>query len=502
MEQSGSLTPLPTSLPLRSRREGLNGYHWSEMIVRGRRVRGWVLMSRLCSLRCSLWLVALVLTLSPDALAFRSGSDLAELDRQPHVAFATPKIELTLYQDVAPGLDLKLVEADVKLAANTWAAPACTNVSFSYIGTTAEPATAGDGHNTVQWVSDWKTRGFPPDSPGITDVQYAKDGKGRWTIAEADTYLNLDFDWTTAVPTDTRRSLLAVLTHELGHVLGLLHPCEVDGTDGAPKCSTSAALSSEEMYPLYSPGQTVLSDDDIGGVCYLYSPVCDDSTCNAGSKCVAGRCQLLCGDVVCDGNTVCNDGKCVAPSKDCGDDAGCVGQACTDQFNCGPHEFCDGSVCARGDRALGDLCSSAKQCLDGACVNGACAQSCSPFEICASGGKCIAETGACTDSLAPMGESCRFSTDCRGSYCLTEDGRAPVCTRSCAAGQPSCPSGWGCRHADGALVCAPSPAANAGCSLASAPLPISPSPYGLALAALFCTFRRVSQRASFRKLRS
>ena len=423
-----------------------------------------------------------MLCLSSKASAFRTSSDLDEFADQPRVSFASPNVPIELFQGLPPDLQLAQVEENLSRAAQKWNEPSCTNLMISYTGTTHQPASAGDGRNTIQWVDDWKTRGFPKDAPGLTDVQYVSDDHGHWTIVEADTYLNLEYGWTTGVPTDERRSLLAVLTHELGHVLGLLHPCELAGADGAPSCDESPELAGVEMFPIYSPAQTALSDDDVAGLCFLYSPVCAETSCGEGQACFGGACAPLCGDAVCGVGTECKSDTCVATSKDCGLD-GCVGQVCSGRSDCGAVEFCDGRVCARGDSALGDPCSSGRQCFDGACVDGACAESCTPGNRCRSGGMCDVDKEACTVELSPLGTECKFSTDCRGGYCLAEAGQVPICSRSCADGQAPCPSGWACRKADGSPVCAPAATPDDGCSVNPA-RPSSEFSYSLYLAAL------------------
>jgi hypothetical protein len=59
-----------------------------------------------------------------------------------------------------------------------------------------------------------------------------------------------------------------VLTHEVGHLLGLAHNC---GIAGAPPCTPELALGT--MYASASPGETqkrTLKADDIAGVCHIY----------------------------------------------------------------------------------------------------------------------------------------------------------------------------------------------------------------------------------------
>ena len=67
-----------------------------------------------------------------------------------------------------------------------------------------------------------------------------------------------------------------VLTHELGHVLGLPDNCSEEGTDaaGMPSCFTDAAeLQRSAMYPLGAAGQLTrrtVSPADRAALCALY----------------------------------------------------------------------------------------------------------------------------------------------------------------------------------------------------------------------------------------
>lgn len=61
------------------------------------------------------------------------------------------------------------------------------------------------------------------------------------------------------------RDVQAMLTHEIGHALGLLHNCDEEA--GACTPSEAAAV----MYPSYrGEAQRVLERDDIDGLCFLY----------------------------------------------------------------------------------------------------------------------------------------------------------------------------------------------------------------------------------------
>src|SRR6185503_12265255 len=100
---------------------------------------------------------------------------------------------------------------------------------FGYGGNTYVHASAADSENTIEWVSSgWATRGFDPQAAAVSDVQFAKSDAGGWQIVEADLYINGEnFTWGLAGDNGHgTRDLYSVLTHEAGHLIGLLHPCE------------------------------------------------------------------------------------------------------------------------------------------------------------------------------------------------------------------------------------------------------------------------------------
>lgn len=86
------------------------------------------------------------------------------------------------------------------------------------------------------------------------------------------------------------------VTHEVGHFLGLAHPC---GHPGLPACTQSAPEGEEPylartMSPTTNVGETLkrsLSDDDVAGVCAIYPP--SGGGCGCGSGGAPGMLALL-----------------------------------------------------------------------------------------------------------------------------------------------------------------------------------------------------------------
>jgi hypothetical protein len=413
-------------------------------------------------------LAAALVANAPTVLAYRTASDSPEFAGAGRVRWADDRIPYRLHQAVPRNLYLDAVEREVQHALTRWSEPSCSGVSFSYQGVTYVRAAPGDGENTIDWLSDgWDARGFASDAAAITDVIYAKGVDGQWRIIEADMYVNADgFVWVlSGAASEGYRDVSSVLTHEGGHMLGLLHPCELGGGGGAPDCAGERLPASITMYPLYDARQAQLSDDDIAGACFLYPrPACDDLSCASGSGCIEGRCVELCQGRVCGADEVCSANGCQSAASDHPHEG-----TCASAVECTAGHTCKDGVCVSNFAFAGDPCSSDADCPDGACVDaGYCAPACTDGSECPAGSVCdVLGDGAraCVSGGLPLGALCSAPNQCVGGECLDGDAEHAVCTRACSNEDAACPGRWFCDTVDGHAVCRPPVQLGGACAL-------------------------------------
>lgn len=169
----------------------------------------------------------------------------------------------------------------VAAAAANWEAPVCTRVRLQYLGET-RATWAADGQNTIFCVpEDW---GFTAGAAGASLWIPTPPGQPL----EVDLALNTaDFTWRLGGGDAFESSLLdpvAVLTHELGHWLGLSH---------SPDPYASMYFAS---LPL-GLGAT-LAGDDVAGICSLYPS--GQRECQTEADCPPGySCRDIQGIPVC-----------------------------------------------------------------------------------------------------------------------------------------------------------------------------------------------------------
>ena len=157
----------------------------------------------------------------------------------------------------------------VKRSFFTWAGSSCTDIWFSYGGTSAS-ATSNltlkqgqkpDEQNMIIWREKWPPTGssnglLTKDVPAVTTVMYEQR---NGVIFDADIDLNGQyFYWTTTSDkTKIATDIQNAVTHEIGHLLGLAHSDTKDST----------------MYAKTYQGETTkrtLHHDDVQGLCAVY----------------------------------------------------------------------------------------------------------------------------------------------------------------------------------------------------------------------------------------
>ncbi|MGZ5971583.1 MAG: matrixin family metalloprotease, partial [Polyangiales bacterium] len=173
-----------------------------------------------------------------------------------------------------PLLDAEAV-ATLDVASRAWAIPPCSAARFAIApsgAALADPLAANGRNDVIVHLSDWPSP-LATGAAAHTVIFVAGD-----SITEADIHLNArDFTFD-----DKGVDLRSILTHELGHVLGIGHSAD-------PRATMSAGL------PAGLAGRS-LEKDDTDAVCALY-PSTDttahgcEAGCPAGWACIGFTCE-------------------------------------------------------------------------------------------------------------------------------------------------------------------------------------------------------------------
>jgi len=265
--------------------------------------------------------------------------------------------------------------AEVDVALRTWTLVVCTAWRSRFAGT-ASLAPGDDGVDGVFWHDD----AWPPElvAGALGQTVLSTDASGHYV--DADVHLNgADYTFSLDGHGDTVDAR-SVLTHELGHALGLGHSTVPGATMDASLPAGIAARSLEQ--------------DDRDGVCAIY-PGSGAAGCEAGPPCPSG---FACVARYCErygtrGETCAPCQRLPGACAGSGDDARCIdigggatagrvcGRACAVDADCGPRFRClptttSGDLqCVSDDGCASgpDPCSSDAQCGgDSVCRGGAC----------------------------------------------------------------------------------------------------------------------------------
>jgi hypothetical protein len=383
----------------------------------------------------------LILGLASTAHAYRTAADLPEYPDSARIALNASEISLNVYERVPDGLNVADVLHELDLAVAEWNAVACPNgghVELRVTGTTPGAA-ATDGSVTVQFVmNDWESLGFDANAVASTDVTIVTEGE-RIYIAEADIFVRGDASvrWTIDAEPGAV-DLRSMLTHELGHLIGL-HHTDVAGATMVAYDQSRDGGSAEARS---------LEEDDRLGYCFLNDPACPTDGCGPNRECIGGACVASCASAPC------------APGVECVEDL-CTPESCPPQ-TCGP--TCE-VACPdrRGD--LGDACTTEGECRSGRCGDlGVCTSRCETSRDCPSPFECT--SGECVATISVFGEMCRMPSECTGDVCVLEVGRTEgFCSRDCASATSSCPLGYRCSEVEMKDICIPEAEQPSGCDI-------------------------------------
>lgn len=304
-----------------------------------------------------------------------------------------------------------------------WANVSTSNLVFQDIG----PATnRGFGENGNQheifWITnatEWqqKVGGGINGALGVTIPQYGCGNPGQ--IFDSDLVMNgVGFtNWSAtgaSCGSGWCNSARSTVLHELGHFIGMGHPCTV--------CSWSAMSAQSGYDPEYpmavdQAAITALYPGQPGGIGYGCTT---SNACNNGLQCITDDDLSYC-------------------SQSCG--------SCPDGFECDTVAGGNFCVFSAGELAgavgVGESCNQRPCEEELICVGGGgdyvCAETCSPAgaNTCSNGFQCFALQGgggACFDiTQAAVGQFCdNANVICEsGSTCVAESAQGGYCRRDC-----------------------------------------------------------------------
>lgn len=336
---------------------------------------------------CTLAALGILLHATP-ARAYRTLADDPANELSSPAVWSDATIDWDLYAPDLLSADLVRAEGLAIEAFDAWSATDCTQFRGNYRGATTNPPAPRDGRNSIAvittgWTSIW---GLPAGKGATTDVRFLRGSDGSATIVEADIYLNFEqHDFILDRGDATRLDFGGVVTHELGHLAGALHPCDMGDDPTAPACEVDPGFMGSALFPTYlGPSQRVLGADDVDMICTLYPGGACSPACPGGMECRRGMCVTACTGAECM-PAGCDAGGC-APTN-CTSDASCevgvcgvwgmVTSTCVPAGStgapCADGEACASGLCLTSDRAARPFCtvpcSSGAECGTGDCIS-------------------------------------------------------------------------------------------------------------------------------------
>lgn len=264
-------------------------------------------MRRTVSVAIVVSLLGLTATLPARAYCRTSSCELGEEDRADKcerdehecvtegkpLHWASPCIYYAVQRDGSPksGIDADAFAEEVARAFEAWQNVTCPGggsprllaQSQGFVSCHEKEAICGDADQNVHVMmlhdEDW------PDDADVIGLTTPTGGTNSGLVVDADLEINAqDYDFSAGATGPNALSLRDVVTHEVGHFLGLSHS-DADG-----------ALMSTG-YDMVQLSRELLTDDDIAAICAAYPPG-KPLSCPAPKAPAYDECQIVPGEPV------------------------------------------------------------------------------------------------------------------------------------------------------------------------------------------------------------
>ena len=336
-----------------------------------------------------------------------------KLIRWPEHAIPIPiKVNESGSDDVTDNSEFKAIED----ALATWQAPDCTNILFDYQGTFSldtHSAYVGDGNNHIIWIENsWNITWGGGIVIALTRNHWDDEG----FLYESDILLNGEFFTFGTDGNPHHMDIRGVVTHELGHLIGLSHSSDREAVMSATSSSSQSVM------------KRFLRADDIEGICFLYP-------CSEGQDCASESPDPGIPNPQANGYGLCSP--------------------CTTHDECGSID----DLCLLNSESGEQICG--RSCSQSPCPNQFSCANITDTETGITDQQCIPAVGSCADRISNLCVPCSDNSHCgtEGNQCISPllFGRRPIdygyCGSDCNGGT-YCPEGYYCEliwNEDGAV---------------------------------------------------